>query len=167
MIKEQINLIKKGDFPDWLIPAIINDFKFQRLKALETANGLASNLYDVYIKGRSWKEELEELSLYEQITKAEVVAFANSFFQENYAVVYKEQGENTHLIRVENPNITPVQINREDESAFLKEILNTESEDIEPEFIDYQKAIKQDAVQERSFSFVQNEYNDIAQVQIS
>ena len=164
MIKEQINLIKKGDFPDWLIPAIINDFKFQRLKALETANGLASNLYDVYIKGRSWKEELEELSLYEQITKAEVVAFANSFFQENYAVVYKEQGENTHLIRVENPNITPVQINREEESAFLKEILNTESEDIEPEFIDYQKAIKQDAVQERSFSFVQNEYNDIAQV---
>ena len=36
LLLDQIEIVKKGDFPDWLISAITNDFKIQKLKAFET-----------------------------------------------------------------------------------------------------------------------------------
>ncbi len=164
MMLEQIDLIKKGDFPDWMIPAIINDFKIQRLKTWETADGLASTLYDTYIKGRSWEQEINEMPQYESITKEEIVAFAQDFFKDNYVVVYKEKGENENLIRVENPGITPVKLNRDAQSEFLKEVLHEPSMDVEPEFINYQEEIHTDKLDGKTLSFVKNNYNDIAQV---
>ena len=164
MVLEQIELVKKGDFPDWMLPAIINDFKLQRMKGLETAEGLATNLYDTYIKNRTWAQELNEMDEYESFTKEDVVDFAKSFFLDNYAIVYKEKGINDKLIRVENPGITPVKINREAQSEFLKQIISEKTEDIQPEFIDYQKEITTDKIKDKKLSFVKNKYNDIAQV---
>ncbi|MDN5395237.1 MAG: insulinase family protein [Chryseobacterium sp.] len=164
MVLEQIELIKKGDFPDWILPAIINDFKIQRLKGLETADGLATNLYDTYIKGRSWEQELNELDEYQDFTKEEVVDFAQTFFKNHYVEVYKEKGINDQLVRVENPGITPIKINREAQSEFLKEILAEKTEDIQPEFIDYEKEILTDIIKDKKLSFVHNKYNDIAQI---
>lgn len=164
LVLEQIELVKKGEFPDWMLPAIINDFKIQRMKALETADGLATNLYDTYIKGRTWEQELNEMDQYEKLTKEEVIAFANEFFRDNYVIVYKEKGVNEKLIRVENPGITPVKINREAQSKFLHQILEEKTEDIQPEFVDYEKEIQKDVVKGKTISFVKNKYNDIAQV---
>lgn len=164
LVLEQIELVKKGDFPDWMLPAIINDFKLQRMKTLETADGLATNLYDTYIKGRTWEQELNEMDEYAGFTKEDVVEFANDFFKDNYVIVYKEKGINDKLIRVENPGITPVKINREAQSEFLQQILAEKTGDITPEFIDYQKEIKTDIVKDKKLSFVKNKYNDIAQV---
>ncbi len=164
MILEQIELIKKGDFPDWMLPAIISDFKLQRMKGLETAEGLATNLYDTYIRGRSWEQELNEMDEYAAITKEEVIEFANTFFKDNYVAIYKEKGVNDKLLRVENPGITPIKINREAQSEFLQEILAEKTDDIQPEFIDYQKEITTDSVKDKKINFVKNKYNDIAQV---
>ncbi|MCQ4140120.1 pitrilysin family protein [Chryseobacterium sp. EO14] len=164
LVLEQIELVKKGEFPDWMLPAIINDFKIQRMKALETADGLATNLYDTYIKGRTWEQELNEMDQYEKLTKEEVIAFVNEFFRDNYVIVYKEKGVNEKLIRVENPGITPVKINREAQSEFLQQILEEKTEDIQPEFVDYEKEIQKDIVKGKTISFVKNKYNDIAQV---
>ncbi|CAD7799387.1 hypothetical protein CHRY9390_00479 [Chryseobacterium aquaeductus] len=164
MILEQVELVKKGDFPDWMLPAIINDFKLQRMKALETASGLANNLYDTYIKGRTWEQELNEMDEYAEITRDEVIAFANDFFQDNYVVVNKEKGINDKLLRVENPGITAIKINREAQSEFLKDIVNDKSQDILPAFIDYQKEITTEVIKDKKISFVKNKYNEIAQV---
>ncbi|WP_172284161.1 M16 family metallopeptidase [Chryseobacterium sp. LAM-KRS1] len=164
MVLEQIELIKRGEFPDWMLPAIINDFKLQRMKALETADGLATNLYDTYIKGRTWEEELNEMDVYASFTKQDVIHFANDFFKDNYVLINKEKGVNDKLIRVENPGITPIKINRDAQSEFLKQILAEKTEDIQPEFIDYDKEIITGQVKDKKLSFVKNKYNDIAQV---
>ncbi|WP_294280087.1 pitrilysin family protein [uncultured Chryseobacterium sp.] len=164
MVLQEIELLKKGEFPDWMLPAIINDFKLQRLKTLETADGLATNLYDTYIKGRTWEQELNEMEDYASFTKEDVINFAQGFFKDNYVAVYKEKGINDQLIRVDNPGITPVKINREAQSDFLKAILAEKTQDIQPEFIDYDKEIRQDEVKGKPLSFVSNKYNDLAQV---
>lgn len=164
MVLEEIELVKKGDFPDWMLPAIINDFKLQRMKGLETSEGLATTLYDTYIKGRSWEQELSEMDEYASFTKEDIVNFAKTFFTENYVVVNKEKGVNERLIRVENPGITPIKINRDTQSEFLKEILSEKTEDIQPEFINYQKEITTDEIKDKKLSFVRNKYNDLAQV---
>lgn len=164
LVLEEIELIKKGEFPDWMLPAIINDFKLQRMKALETTEGLATNLYDTYIKGRTWEQELNEMDEYAAFTKEEVISFANDFFKENYVVINKEKGVNDRLIRVENPGITPIKINRDSQSEFLQKILSEKTEDIKPEFINYEKKIITDDVKGKKLSFVTNKYNDIAQL---
>lgn len=166
LLLEQIDLVKKGDFPDWLISAIVNDLKLQKLKALETADGLASELYSAFINNRTWEQELNEISEYEKITKEDVVNFAQDFFKDNYVLIKKAKGTNKNLIRVDNPGITPVKINREAQSEFLKEILNEKSTDIQPEFINYQEEIQEFLVKDKKVSFVKNRYNDIAQVHL-
>ncbi len=164
MVLAEIDLVKKGDFPDWMLPAIINDFKLQRMKGLETSEGLATTLYDIYIKGRSWEQELNEMDEYASFTKEDIINFANAFFKDNYIVINKEKGVNERLIRVENPGITPIKINRDTQSEFLKEILSEKTEDIQPEFINYQKEITTDEAKGKKLSFVRNKYNDMAQV---
>lgn len=164
LLLEQIDLVKAGEFGEWLIPAIVNDMKIQRMKAFETADRLATALYTTYIYDRSWSDELAEINEFEKITKADVVKFANDFFKDNYVAIKKEKGENEKLVRVENPGITPVKLNKETQSPFLKSILAQKSKDIQPEFVDFQKAIQTHKVQTKKVSFVANKYNDVAQV---
>ncbi|MDO5616413.1 MAG: insulinase family protein, partial [Cruoricaptor ignavus] len=161
---QQIDLIKKGEFPDWLITAIINDFRLQKIKGAETAAGLANALCTTYIKGQTWEGELNELDEFTTISKQEVIDFANDFLRENYVVVYKEQGENEELIRVENPGITPIKINRDAESEFLKNILNEKTPDIEPVFVDYKKEIFVEECGDKKLNFILNKNNDIATI---
>ena len=166
LLLAEIEKVKNGDFPDWLIPAIINDMKLQKIRNLETADGLATALYGIYINDRTWEEELSEIEKFEKITKQDVVDFAQKFFQKNYVIVKKLRGENENLIRVENPGITPVKINREAQSEFLTEILEEKSSEITPKFIDYKNMIEETQIGDKKISFVRNKYNHIAQLHL-
>lgn len=166
LLLAEIEKVKNGDFPDWLIPAIINDMKLQKIRNLETADGLATALYGIYINDRTWEEELSEIEKFEKITKQDVVDFAQKFFQKNYVIVKKLRGENENLIRVENPGITPVKINREAQSEFLTEILHQKSSEITPKFIDYKNMIEETQIGDKKISFVKNKYNHIAQLHL-
>ena len=166
LLLAEIEKVKNGDFPDWLIPAIINDMKLQKIRNLETADGLATARYGIYINDRTWEEELSEIEKFEKITKQEVVDFAQKFFQKNYVIVKKLRGENENLIRVENPGITPVKINREAQSEFLTEILEEKSSEITPKFIDYKYMIEETQIGDKKISFVKNKYNHIAQLHL-
>jgi predicted Zn-dependent peptidase len=164
LLLDQLDLVKKGQFPDWMLKAIVNDMRVQRMKGWETADGLATTLYGAYINERTWQQELEEINDYEKITKADIVKFANEFFKDNYVVVYKEKGVNDKLVRVQNPAITPIKLNREAQSPFLKDILAIKAGDIKPQFIDYKSAIATSEIKDKKVSFVQNKYNKVAQV---
>ena len=164
LLLDQIDLVKKGDFPQWLIQAIVNDFKIQQMKAYETADGLATALYGVFINDQNWEEELNEINEYEKISKEEIVTFANEFFKDNYVVIKKEKGINEHLIRVENPGITPIKIDKDAQSDFLQAILAQKSDEIKPSFINYSEAIKTQKISGKKVSFVENKYSEVAQV---
>lgn len=164
IVLEQVELVKKGQFPDWMLKAIVNDIKKGQQSYLDTADGLATTLYEAYIKERSWEAELADIETYEKITKADIVKFANEFFKDNYVIVYKEKGINENLVRVENPGITPIHLNREAQSPFLKDIINEKVEEIKPVFVDYQKEIKQDNLNGVKLSFIENKKNNLAQV---
>ncbi len=125
-----------------MIPAIVQDMKLSRMRQLESADGLATNLYDSFIKGRTWDQQLNEINEYSNISKEDVVKFANDFFKDNYVAVYKEKGINDKLVRVENPGITPIQLNKDAQSPFLKEIISEKVQDIAPVFVDFKKRLK-------------------------
>lgn len=162
LVLAEIEKIKQGDFPDWMLEAIVRDFRIQRVKGTETADGLATNIYQTFIRRRTWQQELEELAQYAAVTKEEIARFAKEFFRENYAVVYKLEGKNSDLLVVDKPKITPVTLNTSETSAFFEEIKAMPVAQLQPDFIDYEAAISESEVRGRRFSWVKNCTNDYA-----
>ena len=162
LLIEEIEKIKKGEFEDWLIPAAINDLELHKIKELENAEGLASRLVESFIQNKPWSESVNYFSEMRKISKEEVVKFANEFYQNNYVIVYKTKGENQHLIKVENPKITPVQINREVSSKFYDDFIKIPAGDIIPQFLDFNKEIKHQKVKNIPFYIVPNKKNELA-----
>jgi len=142
LIMSQIELVKKGEFPDWLIPAIINDFKLTEIKKYESNNGRTMELVDEFVKELPHADIVHNVNRLSKITKKDVVDFANKNYGDNYVIVYKRNGQAKDTKKVVKPPITPVAMNRDDESAFLKKIVAEPSQVIEPVFIDYNADIK-------------------------
>src|SRR5690606_24613170 len=117
LIIAQIDKIKKGEFDEWMIEAVINDMKKQQEQILENADALATTMYDSFIQEQSWADIVSDLDELSKFTKADIMKFANDNYKEYYVVVYKRQGENKNLERLKNPGITPISLNRENESA--------------------------------------------------
>ena len=57
-------------------------------------------------------------------------------------IIYKKQGPPEEVPKVSKPPITPIHINRDQESAFLKKVKETRIPDVQPEFLDYSKDIE-------------------------
>ena len=141
LILAEIEKVKKGEFEDWLIPAVITDFKKSKMKGLESNNSRADDMVMAFTNEIPWEKYISKIEELEKITKQDVMDFANQFYGENYAIVYKRVGEDPNKIRVEKPHITKVPLNREVKSEFHAMITGKESEKLTPVFIDYDKEV--------------------------
>ncbi|WP_333877971.1 M16 family metallopeptidase [Flavobacterium sp.] len=164
LLLAQLDKIKKGEFDDWMLQATINNMKLNRMRTFESGDGLATSLYRVFIQGRSWEQNLAEINEYAEITKADIVKFANDFCKDNYVIVYKRKGVNDKLVRVSNPKITPVQLNRDAQSEFYKDFAMLTTTELAPVFVDYKKEIQSKKVKNTNISFVKNNTNTISSV---
>lgn len=142
LLLEQIEKIKAGDFPDWLMSAVITDMKLQQTKMYEHNSARADALVGAFITGTKWSNYVGTIDRLSKITKQELIDFVKKNYTNNYVLVYKRTGEDKSVQKVEKPAITPVNVNRDDQSDFVKNIIKTPSKDIEPVFIDYTKDIK-------------------------
>lgn len=164
MLLTEIDKVKKGNFDEMMIPAIINNMKLDVMKTFETGDGLATTIYQAFIQGRNWSDIITETDEAAKITKADVVKFANDFYKNNYVAVYKTKGVNDKLVRVSNPGITPIQLNREAQSEFYKTFSKINSGDLAPVFVDFKKEIQTKKVKNTTVSFVKNKTNEIAKL---
>jgi len=158
----EIEKIKKGEFEDWLIDAIIKDLKLQTIRNDEYYQNRAFDILNSVLNESKWREQVafnDELS---KISKQQVMDFANKNYNENYVVAYKRKGVDNNIVKIPKPKITPVDINRIDKSDFLKEISQIKSEPLKPEFIDFQKAMQQKEVKPgMEFFYIPNTTNDL------
>lgn len=143
LLMEQLDLVKKGQFADWLLPAIVNNMKMDRIKRQESINSRALGFADVFVTEIPYSDYVNETDRLAKITKQDVVDFANKNFTENnYVAIYKLTGEDKNVTKVTKPTITPVVMNRNAESDFLRDIKNSKPENVEPVFVDYKNDIK-------------------------
>ncbi len=135
----EISKLKKGDFPDNLLPSIINNKKRSYYQLLESNQGRADMFVDAYINEVDWKQEVGKIARISKITKKEIVDFANRFFTDAYVTVFKRQGIDSLQKKIDKPAITPIPTNRDQMSRFVKDVQETEVEPIQPKFVDFQK----------------------------
>ena len=141
LLLSQIEEIKKGNFPEWLIPAIINDYKLSRIKMLENNMSRNFEMVDAFVKDIPWSDQVNVIDRLSKITKQDIIEFVKANYNENYVVVYKRTGEDKNVVKVTKPKITPVEVNRNEQSQFLKDIMAYKTEEINPVFLDYNKDI--------------------------
>jgi len=90
-----------------------------------------------------------------------------NFYGNNYVEVHKLKGEDSSIVKVENPRITPIELNRDRESTFLKAFNDVKSPNLEPQYIDYKTAIKATKTNNNiEVSYIKNPNNDIFNLNI-
>lgn len=141
LLMSQIDLLKKGEFPDWLIPSIISNLKLNQLRSFEKNDNRADEFVSSFILGIPWEKYIFNIKRLSAISKEDVIKFANDNLNNNYVIVYKKTGEDNSIIKVDKPEINPVKVNRDDKSEFVEKILNEPTEDVQPVFLDYKKDI--------------------------
>jgi len=139
ILLEQIELLKTGEFDDYLLEATINNFKFSQIQQLESNSSRAYMLLEAFQNGADWKDIVGRLDRMSNITKQDIMDFAGKYFGDNYVVVNKLTGVDPNEKKIDKPEITPVETNRDAESAFLAEIRNSRVDPIQPVFLDYSK----------------------------
>jgi predicted Zn-dependent peptidase len=161
ILLEQIDLLKKGEFEDWLLEATINNFRLNQTQQLEHNYVRAHMFVNAFAAGIPWKEYAGRLDRMSKITKQDLVDFANKYFNNNHVAVYKRIGVDPNIIQIDKPEITPIETNRDAESEFLAKIRNTVVKPIEPVFLDFSKDLdKFNAKKNIPVLYKQNTEND-------
>ena len=143
LFDEQIALVKQGQFDDWMLEAAINNMKLTIMKRAESNNSRASQMAYAYVEHRNWGDVCNEINELSKITKKDIVDFANRLFLDNnYVIVNKLKGEPEPILKVSKPPITPIEVGRDNESDFLKEIKARQVKPIEPAFVDFSKDLQ-------------------------
>lgn len=143
LLLAELNKLKSGDFPDDILPAIINNMKLNQMRALERNSSRTSMFERSFINGIDWEDCVERIDRIASISKDELVAFAQRYFKDtNYVTVFKKQGDDPNIKKIEKPEITAIPANRDMMSAFVKEIQDAEVEPIQPRFVDFKKDLE-------------------------
>lgn len=142
VLLQQIEVLKSGNWDESILTAAINNLRFREIRSLESNSARAMKMAQAYLANESWDNVVNSLDMMSKVSKEEIVAFANKVFKaNNYVVVKKVQGEPASVEKVEKPPITPIQINRDAESSFFKQIKARKVTPIQAEFPDYSKAM--------------------------
>lgn len=167
LLLAQIEELKKGNFSEDILPAIITNLEIENMRSMQDNDNRAERLSEMFIKGLSWEDELNFTAKLRSITKQQLVEFANKWYNNNYVVVYKRVGENKNIQRVPKPQITPVTINRDVSSPFLKQIssLVAKSEKINPRFTDFNNDFGKAKAGSRELFAVKNTENELFTLQ--
>ena len=164
----EIARLRSGDFDESLISATVNNLKLNQMRALESNAARAQSYVTAFINGIPWKDAAREMDMLAEVTKEDVVAFAQKYLGENsYAIVYKRQGEDRTVQKIAAPEITPIVSNRDIQSDFLTEIQNTEVTPIEPVFVDFSRDMSRFSLADGpEVLYKHNELNDLFTLQL-
>jgi len=166
LLLQQIELLKQGKFNDDLLSAAINNMRLSEMRQLENNASRARMLFNSFLNNIPWAVASQSIDNYSKVTKKDIVDFANKYFKDNYVIVYKKQGKPAEITKVNKPPITPIYVNRDAESDFMKKIKDNKAKPIQPVFIDFKKDMTQIPNKECDIYYIKNVENATFNLQI-
>lgn len=161
LILGEIENLKKGNFDDDLITAIVNNQKKYAIMQTEDYGNRAAVLMSSFTSERNWLDDVSYVDMLSKLTKKDITEFANKYFGNNYVVVYKRQGEDKTVKKVDKPPITPVETNAGSQSDFVKSIINMPVTPLKPVWLDYNKDMQKGKLGAAQVLYVQNTTNGL------
>lgn len=140
----EVKKLRDGNFDEKILQANLNNFKLYQLQQLESNEGRADWFVQSFVNGSDWADEVTMLDRLSALTKQDIVDFAQKYLKDtNLAVIYKKQGQDPNEKKISKPEITPIVMNRDTASTFLKSIQESQVAPVEPQFLDYSKDLAQ------------------------
>ena len=143
LLLNEIESIKQGNFPDWLLKAVVNDSKIKRMLRQEhnTHRLYPAHIASVYhLAYPHYVAELEEM---QRISKRKLQRFAMESYQKNYMVIY-EHSSNLVPPRQQVPNwlsqlpTAPISYK---ESLYYRNFISQKPPVTKPVYVDFSKDV--------------------------
>jgi predicted Zn-dependent peptidase len=135
----QIDSLKKGKFDEKLLKSIVLNLEKDEVQEMESNAGRAFSLVNLFVKDLSISDAVLSKEKLRKISKSDLVLFIRNNFKNDYAVVMKEQVAELPMEKIVKPEITPIEVNRKDNSRFAKDIYDDIPKPITPQFLDFTK----------------------------
>ena len=163
LLLAEMKKLRDGEFDEALLKGTLNTMKLYMQKQLEENDSRADMFVQSFVNGTEWADEVTAIERLSQFTKEDIVAFANNYLKDtNLAILYKRQGADPNEKKIAKPQITPIVMNRDTVSTFLKKIQQSVVAPIEPQFLDYSKDLaKLETGKGIPVLYKKNELNDI------
>lgn len=155
---EQLNKVRTGAYESWMIEAVVNDLEYQFQKSLESNQGRADWMLDAFITKQSVADASQKFKKMRSFTKEQISSFVNKYLKEtNYVVVYKREGQDKDIVKVDKPKITPVDPPKDTVSQFRKDFEGMESPRMQANFVDFDKSIEKSQLNSKiPFQYIKN-----------
>ncbi len=163
LLLRQVEQVREGAFSDALFEAVVNNLKLENILSGEKNSSRASAISQMFVLGVDWKRFVQRIDWMEKLDKETFVEWVGRMIRpDNYAIVYKLQGEDDSVVKVKKPPITPVQVNRGALSTFGKEFLSSPPARMQPRFADFQRSIHRHEMQKGlRLDYVRNPENSL------
>jgi predicted Zn-dependent peptidase len=167
LLIDQLEMVKKGEFEDWIIPAIVNDFKKDQKAGLESNGSRVSWMRGAFLGYEDWDHTIASLDRMAMVTKDDLIRVANQYFGADYVAGYRLNGQHD-VPQIEKPPIEKIAIDPTRESTFFRDIMSRPVDTIEPVFVnpetDYQIKSYRDDV---PLYYAKNPLNDLFTLSIT
>jgi len=157
----EIENLKKGNFEDELMTSIINNMKKYLMQQNEKYSSRAAALMYTFTSEDDWRNNVAYIDLLSKLTKKDITDYANRYLGNNYVAVYKRMGEDKSIVKVEKPQITPVETNAGAQSDFVKEVAAMPESPLKPVWLDFNKDLQKGKVGPAELLYVQNNDNGL------
>lgn len=141
LLTAQIDSLKNGKFDEKLLKSILLNLEKDELEEMESNAGRAFSLVNLFVKDLTLADAVLSKEKLRKISKSDLVLFVRNNFKKDYTVVMKEQVAELPTEKIVKPEITPIEVNRKDNSRFAKDIFDDASKAIMPQFLDFNKDI--------------------------
>ena len=133
-----LNKIKNGDISDEMFQSLKLEHERKHLLDLESLDTRNQKIIEVFAKGITWNEYLDQTEKIKSITKQDVIDVANKYFSDNYFDVKKKTGKYPNA-KISKPPFKPIEaMNKENESDYSKWLETLESTAFSPRFLDFE-----------------------------
>lgn len=134
LLLTQIAKVKNGEFEDWILPAVINDFKKTKKEDRESNAKRVELLRDSFLAFVDWKTMDQSIEELEKVTKEEIIRTARKYYGNDYVVGFRIDAQH-QLPSIEKPKIDPLKIDPDKESDFMKAVESLGFEPFNPKFL--------------------------------
>lgn len=161
LLLAQIDSLKEGHFQEWLLDAVVNDYLISKMREYESNRARADAFVESFISGIPWNVFIMEEEILKSFSKEDVVQFCKANFKDDYQVIYKLNGQDHNIVKVDKPEITPIKLNRDIQSQFYDLIMMEPVKEIQPVFLDYTKDLSLKEVLNVPLVYKRNKENDL------
>jgi predicted Zn-dependent peptidase len=154
-----MELIRDGKFDDSLVKAIILNEEISRLQQFKENANRGYFLMESFINGQGYQKHWNEFWAMKQLTKEDIMEVAAEFLDRERVEVFKRRGTDSTVSKINKPEISSVELNRDKQSTFVTEWLEEETHSLAPVYANVKDGILHTTLGKAAVHYVRNTEN--------